>query len=128
MKTFSIYKQVFILTKWSYSDMWTINTFQDTVKFRQLIVFMHNVDFSALSEESSIQLSSCELMMQDTSPIFRETVIDISLTSLGNRPKCWKTKTEKIKLLVKRKISEPPWPETKHLQLYFSSLVFLNHI
>ena len=45
MKTFSIYKQVFILTKWSYSDICTINTCQDIGKFRQLIVLLLNVDF-----------------------------------------------------------------------------------
>ena len=45
LKTFSIYKQVFISTSWSYSDMCTINTSQDIGKFRQLIVFLHNVDF-----------------------------------------------------------------------------------
>ena len=84
MKTFSIYKQVFILTKWSYSDMWTINTLQDTGKFRQLIVLICIMwIFSALSEENSIQFLWCRTHHQ----FF---VKRSSLTSLGNRPKCWK--------------------------------------
>ena len=117
VKSFSFYKQVFILTRWSYSDVCTINTSKNSGKFRQMIVFLHNVEFLRVTRRKLDKI--IRMFTLDAGHIINYSWNGHPWLSLGMAQNAEKTPT---KPPVKRKIS------IKHLQLFFSSLAFLNHL